>query len=104
LITFLTIKGSLLALPDFGTNFISEIRSGIAGETEVTAAFNAAAALTISQLTETALSTDTPDETIISASLLDTAIAGRDISIKVALTTAAGTQRIVELPVATVPV
>jgi hypothetical protein len=100
-IMFLTRKGTVVGDPEFGTDFMSKLlRRQLPDDMAVQSAF-AVAARDISDYLLTTLPTTTPsDEIITEANLLPGWTLNRtSLKLRVGLTTAAGTQLTVVLPV-----
>lgn len=96
---FLTDVGSRVRDPGFGTHFLSQLRSGaITDENGVHAAFQNAVADIIEYLNNQEVS-ENPDEQLVDATLVHWDLRPTMLSMRVELTTAAGTTRVIYLPV-----
>jgi hypothetical protein len=102
---FLTEKGTAAGDPDRGTSFVSSLRLGdVRNEFDVTAAFTNAVAEALAWLNAAQEEIDIPDdERITGAVLTSLQINAPDIKLSIEITTAAGTARVITVPVSMVP-
>lgn len=93
LLCFLTVKGTVVGDPDYGSSFITELRhSNAADESNVAKAFGAASEEVMIWL-DNNLSDLPDDEKIIEAKLLNYSLSEDTATLRVLLTTLAGLSR-----------
>ena len=99
---FLTDRGSVNGDPAMGTDFMSALRTGtIRDENTLQAAFQSAVIDVLNYVSQYQLDTTPADEQLTQAILVTWDLQPDRLSIKVALTSAAGTTREYVLPIST---
>ena len=100
LIEFLTIRGSMRALPNRGSQFINDIRVGkIRTTLDAEQSFYLSAAQVKRQLVLEESASDPADERFRSIELISLAVTGDTIVVRAELTSRAGTQHDILLPI-----
>ena len=104
LIELFTEQGTLVYLPERGTTFMTEARIG-AWRTpgDVQSSFGTASIQLLNNLKSEESATDPADERYESSQLLSVSILGADVTMSVKITSAAGTSRVVLLPLNVTP-
>lgn len=104
-IQFLTIQGSIPFYPDEGTDFVAQIRRGeLQNEARVLSAFSIAAVRVRDSLLAEETDDMHPEDRMGNATLEDVTISPEWISLRVTLTSLAGTSRRVILPIPYLPI
>lgn len=99
---FLTERGSVASAPDVGTDFLTQLRSGvIRDEPTLQAAFQAAVLDILNYMNNNESAGLPDDERMAEANLVSWDLQPGFLSIKVQVVTVAGTFRVYELPVDT---